>query len=209
MIKLIVFDLWRTLAHEDLEGKHSTSIMLESMKLGFSREKFIELFENSTQTKKWDKKTDAYANLCKHIGLTQDKKNIMLIKKIRDLAEKKIKPYSHTISMLKQIKKKGYKIGLLSNSTVFAVAQVKKNTKILEYIDYPLFSFNVGTVKPDLKFFRKILEISGCTPKEAIMIGDKKDADITPAKKIGMHTILYRDYETLKKDFTKFGIFLN
>jgi FMN phosphatase YigB (HAD superfamily) len=37
---------------------------------------------------------------------------------------------------------------------------LREKTRILDYIDYPLFSFDVGVVKPDLKIFEKMLEIA-------------------------------------------------
>ena len=47
---------------------------------------------------------------------------------------------------------------------------MKEKTAILDYIDYPLFSFGLGTIKPDLAFFEKMLEITACKPEETIMV---------------------------------------
>ncbi len=205
MIKLIIFDLWQTLAYRNV-GYSTTSVMLEKTKAAIPKKKFVKIFENSLQTRKWKSKFKAYENLCRNMGLETTKKNISLLMRIRDKAEKETKLYPHTLPMLKKLRKKGYKLGLISNSSVFAVAQLKRKTKLLDCMDYPLFSFDVGVVKPNLKFFRKMLKLAKCKPEEAIMVGDKLDDDVLPPKKLGMHSILYTDYENLKKEMARFGI---
>jgi len=205
MIKLVIFDLWQTLAYRDVEYS-TTSMMLEKTGADIPKDKFVKIFEESLQTKKWESKFKAYRNLCKNMGLKTTEYNIKLLRDIRDKAEEETKLYSHTMPMLKKLRKEGYKTGLISNSSVFAVEQIKQKTNLLEHIDYPLFSFDVGVIKPNLKFFTKMLEICKCKPEETIMIGDKLNDDVIPPKKIGMKALQYKDYETLKKDLKKFNV---
>lgn len=205
MIKLIIFDLWQTLAYRDVDYS-TTSKMLEKTKISIPKKKFVKIFERSIQTKKWTSKYRAYRNLCKNMGLKITEQNVKLLMSIRDKAEARTKLYSHTLPMLKQLKNQGYKIGLISNTSIFGIKKVNKKTKLLKYIDYSLFSFEAGVIKPDLKIFKKMLEISKCKPKETIMIGDKPHDDVIPPKKLGMNAILYKDYKTLKKDLKKFRI---
>ena len=207
MIKLIIFDLWQTLAYRDVE-KGSTTQMLEQTWSSLPKKDFVKIFENSVQTQKRSNKYEAYENLCKNMGLQTTKDNIDLLMNIRDYAESKAKEYPHTIWMLSQLKKLWYKIWLLSNSSIFAIEILKEKTKILDYIDYPLFSFEVGTIKPDLAFFEKMLEITGYKPEEAIMVWDKLDDDVIPPRELGMNAILFENYEQLKSDFASFWIVL-
>jgi HAD superfamily hydrolase (TIGR01549 family) len=182
--------------------------MLKLLNKEISLEEGIKIFESSLQTRKWDSKFEAYKNLCKNMGLETTKSNINLLMQIRDKAEEETKLYSHTLSMLKQLREQGYKIGLISNSSVFAIEQIKAKTNLLDYIDYPLFSFDVGVIKPNLKFFGEMLKISGCKPEETIMIGDKKKDDVLPPRELGMNAILYTDYQQLRKDLAPFGIII-
>ena len=46
-----------------------------------------------------------------------------------------------------------------------------------------------GIAKPDKRIFNIALAKSGCKPENTIMIGDRIDNDIVPAKLSGMHTI--------------------
>jgi FMN phosphatase YigB (HAD superfamily) len=127
---------------------------------------------------------------------------------IRDEAENHTKEFKHTITMLKQLKETWYKIWLISNCSIFALEKIKEKTKILDYIDYPLFSFEVGIIKPNLKIFEKMLEISWCKPEETIMIWDKIWDDVLPPKQLGISSLLYENYEQLKKDLLGYGVVL-
>jgi HAD superfamily hydrolase (TIGR01509 family) len=53
-------------------------------------------------------------------------------------------------------------------------------------------SREMGLSKPDPAFYQVLLEQAGCAPGEAVMIGDRLDNDIAPAKKLGMWTIHVR-----------------
>lgn len=206
MIKLIIFDLWQTLAYRDVKYS-TTSKMLEKTGAKILKEKFVKMFEESIQTKRWNSRFEAYKSLCKNMKIAITPENINLLIDIRDKAESETKLYPHTISMLKQLRKQGYKIGLISNSSIFAVEHIKK-TDLLNYVDYPLFSFDVGVIKPDLKFFKEMLKISKCKPQETIMIGDKLNDDILPPQSIGMNAIFFKDYKQLKTELISFGIFI-
>ena len=46
--------------------------------------------------------------------------------------------------------------------------------------------------KPEHKFFIHAMREVGCTPEEAVMVGDRIDNDIIPAKELGMHSIRVR-----------------
>jgi FMN phosphatase YigB (HAD superfamily) len=51
---------------------------------------------------------------------------------------------------------------------------------------------DLATTKPDLRFFESIVKRSGVDPRECIMVGDRIDKDVIPAKLLGMKTILIR-----------------
>jgi HAD superfamily hydrolase (TIGR01549 family) len=46
--------------------------------------------------------------------------------------------------------------------------------------------------KPDPRYFESVLDKAGVTPDSSIMVGDRIDKDIVPAKMIGMSTIRMR-----------------
>jgi HAD superfamily hydrolase (TIGR01549 family) len=140
------------------------------------------------------------------MGIGTDRKDVRAMTEIADVADESMTLFPHTVGMLKGLRKSGYKTGLLTNTSVFAAEILKRKTKILDYIDFPVFSFEVGAVKPDLRIFRRILEISGFRPEETVMVGDKPVDDVKCARRIGMKAILFTDYEQLKRDLKKLGV---
>ena len=75
-----------------------------------------------------------------------------------------------------------------------------ENLGVLRWFSHREVSGTFGIKKPDNRFFRTILDRAGFTPSEAIMIGDRLDNDIIPAKKLGLRTIWFRQgrYATLE-----------
>ena len=43
--------------------------------------------------------------------------------------------------------------------------------------------------KPDRALFLRALSLSGCDAADAVMVGDRPDNDIMPAKALGMKTV--------------------
>ena len=54
-------------------------------------------------------------------------------------------------------------------------------------------SAELGCAKPDKEIFEKALELAGCAAQESVMIGDRLDNDIIPAKAVGMKTVWVRN----------------
>jgi len=55
-----------------------------------------------------------------------------------------------------------------------------------------VLSDEVGFSKPDTRIFFHALKVAGCEPEKAVMVGDRLDNDIGPAKSIGMTTVWVR-----------------
>ena len=81
-----------------------------------------------------------------------------------------------------------YSLGIAANQ-VSNSKKALKGIDVLQYFKFLGISEDIGFEKPDTRFFTTILERTSVQPAEAIMIGDRIDFDILPAKKIGMKTI--------------------
>lgn len=94
-------------------------------------------------------------------------------------------PESYTC--LEKLSKK-YKIGVIANQLPGTVARLEKHG-ILKFIDIVIASAEEGIEKPDRKIFELALSRADCRSENAVMIGDRVDNDIIPAKKMGMKTV--------------------
>lgn len=98
--------------------------------------------------------------------------------------------YPDAAACLEQLRKR-YKIGIIANQVPGTAKRLEQHG-VLQFIDLVIASAEEGVAKPDLRIFELALERSGCQPEEAVMIGDRIDNDIIPAKQLGMHTVWIR-----------------
>lgn len=107
-------------------------------------------------------------------------------------------PYEDTEECLRTLSRK-YKIGIIANQSPGTAGRLERYG-LLRYIDLVVASAEEGVSKPDFRIFQIALEKSGCMPARAVMIGDRVDNDIIPARAMGMHTIwlqcgIWRDWQ--------------
>lgn len=81
-----------------------------------------------------------------------------------------------------------YRLGVIANQSPGAEKRLMERG-LREYFEFVLGSGDIGVAKPDERIFRLALEVSSCIPERAVMIGDRLDNDIRPAKLLGMKTI--------------------
>lgn len=98
------------------------------------------------------------------------------------------KLYDDTESVLRFLCERGYNIGVIANQAAGTQKRLE-NWGLMKYIQLVIASAEEGVAKPDKRIFEIALERSMCSPTEAVMIGDRIDNDIIPAKKMGMATI--------------------
>ncbi|MDD3627810.1 MAG: HAD family hydrolase [bacterium] len=97
---------------------------------------------------------------------------------------------SSVYKVIKELREKGYKIGIISNSDGRLVNQLK-SLKVYDLFDAVLDSREVGVEKPDPEIFRLALKKFKVEPSEAIYVGDIYSIDIKPAQQLGIRAILF------------------
>ena len=98
--------------------------------------------------------------------------------------------YPDTMECLRILKKK-YKLRIIANQ-IPGVEKRLDGMGIRRYFDVIVSSAEEGVAKPDPRIFNIALIRAGCTPEQAVMIGDRIDNDIVPAKQMGMKTVWIR-----------------
>ena len=95
--------------------------------------------------------------------------------------------YPDTAKCLQSLEKK-YKLGIIANQIPGAEKRLE-DMGIRQFFDVIVASAEEGVAKPDPRIFRIALDRAGCAPEQAVMIGDRIDNDIVPAKQLGMKTV--------------------
>lgn len=90
---------------------------------------------------------------------------------------------------LKSLKSR-YKLGIIANQSPGSEKRLT-GWGVRHFFSFVLASAEEGVSKPDPIIFERALEKAGCAPEEAVMIGDRIDNDVRPAKRMGMKTIRF------------------
>ena len=93
--------------------------------------------------------------------------------------------------LLAELTARGLRLGLAANQPVEVVERMEK-VGIAKYFQSTAVSGTHGYYKPDERLFLHACEALSVAPEECIMVGDRVDCDIVPAKSLGMRTVRLR-----------------
>lgn len=100
-------------------------------------------------------------------------------------AKATIRPYPDVPRALSVLKERGYRLCIASEGN-----EIKQWDKLIRLGLRDVFDGVFVANRKDVKFFKGILKKLGIKPEEALVVGDKLDKDIAPARKLGMRTAL-------------------
>lgn len=103
---------------------------------------------------------------------------------------KATKPVDGAIETIKKLKKRGLKVGIVSDAPRLKAWQRLNLMEMDDLFDVVVAFDDTRKKKPDEMPFRKALEKLKVRPEEAVMVGDWYEKDIQGAKKLGMKTVL-------------------
>ncbi len=105
----------------------------------------------------------------------------------RDLFE----PRPGMAELLAELRARGLKLGLAANQPAAALARLDRHG-MGSVFDHREVSATLGLYKPDPRLFLAACEALGVPPAACLMVGDRIDNDIAPARALGMATLLFR-----------------
>ena len=169
-LRWLFFDVGSTLVDETAAYEHRIREMIAGT--GVSYEAFQQKRQEfAQQNLRGDPEAAAYFGLTKTPWHHEDEK-----------------PYPAAARVLRTLKVRGYRIGIIANQSAGTVGRLR-GWGLLPLIDLVTASAEAGVSKPDPAIFRLALAQAGCPAEQAAMIGDRLDNDVTPAKALGMYTI--------------------
>jgi 8-oxo-dGTP diphosphatase/putative hydrolase of the HAD superfamily len=83
---------------------------------------------------------------------------------------------------------KSYKMGILGQYGN-DLLNFLESKNILKYFSYREIQDDYGITKPDPRYFEAVLKKCNCKAEESVMVGDRIDKDVIPAKLAGMKTV--------------------
>ena len=179
----IFFDLGYTLINEDEAAMGRLTQVSDALRqrgIDASPEELHAAFE--TAAVRFD--PNPFRSLL--LALTDDEDVIAFVRSSGRYPKELETPYPQAQGLLEQLAGQ-YKLGIIANQPPGTPERLERYG-LARYFDVCVSSGDVGISKPDPAIFHLALEQAGCGPTEAMMIGDRLDNDIRPAKALGFLT---------------------
>lgn len=199
MFKNIVFDIGNVLLdfkpREYLKNKGlNDSLIDELMTCIFRSREWIELDKGTIEVE------EAIDNF---IDFAPNLRNEIL--EVMEDWPSMLKPKEDTIGILYALKRKGYKIYLLSNFHKKAFEITREINSFIEEVDGYVISWEHNYIKPQKDIYRELLNKYSLIEEETLFIDDMED-NVKGAEKVGIKGVIFTDAEELKKTFIEYDI---
>ena len=187
-LKAVLFDLYDTLAY------------LSSEVIQEARRELARLA--SVDAEAWAKvwRANAMDRMLGKLGGMEDQIRLMLrglgadppAELIVDLAERENRAWGRAVTLypealptLRELKRRGYKLGLVSNCSCQAGAVIHQ-LGLAELMDALVLSCDVGVAKPDTAIFLHACQALEVEPTECMFVADGAFTELDAAKALGM-----------------------
>ncbi|MEO0292404.1 MAG: HAD family hydrolase [candidate division WOR-3 bacterium] len=208
-IKAITFDYWDTLVPIDEEKikkmreERAKEVVrfLKEKGYDFSYEevkeissKVWELYRVNPINNKEVTLNIMAEEILKNLKIRKRKKMVESLVKIYEeyLYKAGLSVDKEVIEVIKILKEKGFKLGIVSNTPGGNVEKkILEDTGISSFFDIMLFSSFEGVRKPHPEIFMKVINFFKIRPEELLHIGDTPELDIEGPLKIGAKAILW------------------
>lgn len=118
----------------------------------------------------------------------------------RVMSTEYIKLYPGTKEMLKELKKAGKNVYLLSNAQRIFTAYEMRRLDIFDLFDDVFISSDYNTKKPDIRFYKELINKHDIDVSKSLFIGNDSTTDIKGAKKCRMDAFYVKSNISPKDD---------
>lgn len=106
----------------------------------------------------------------------------------RKTKELSLRPYPNVIPTLSKLRKRGYKLGIVTDAPKFQAWTRLYQLGLEKYFDLVIAFEDTGKKKPSQLPFRTAIRKLRMKPEEIMMVGDSIKRDVDGAKRLGMRT---------------------
>ena len=116
-----------------------------------------------------------------------------------------IKQRDYAIPWIRELKKSGYQVLVLSNFPKKVYELFQNEMTFLQEVDGGILSYQDQVIKPDKAIYNLLMNRYQLEPQECVFLDDLKD-NIKTAKELGMHTILFTTKEEAQDELRKLNV---
>lgn len=199
MIKTVIFDIGNVLTYFQWEKFYRG--------FGFSETVYEKLVQATVMNEAWDELDRGKLTTAEVIDL--------FIKNAPDIANEIYQVFEnvneivikadHAIPWITSLKEKGYQVLVLSNFSEKVYEDCGEALSFLPYTDGGILSYKDKVVKPMPEIYQILLERYQLQADECVFVDDLQ-RNIDAAKKFGIHTVLFTEYEKAVEDLKELGV---
>ena len=179
----MIFDLWDTLADWPLDESRALQRRMAE-RLGLDPDGFAAVWQETYQLRQTGPIRDALA------AVQADGRGLEEVLELRRaFTRAALVPRPGAVETLRALRKRGYRLGLLSVCTE-EVPAVWPETEFAGLFDSTVFSCSVGLCKPDRRVFRLAADELEVEPAECLFVGDGANDELAGAERAGMRAVL-------------------
>ncbi len=189
MIKAVVFDMFETLVSL-FEGRSYFGEHIAA-DTGCDPDEFRRVWHKT----EYDRSIGTYTieegleMTFRELGvLSEDKVELAAKKRMENLDDTFAALSDDTVRLLDELKDRGIKIGLITNSFSDECDQIIRS-RLYPYFDAALISYEQGICKPDPEIFARMIDKLGVKADECLYVGDGGSNELYAAKDAGMHPV--------------------
>jgi len=185
--KAVIFDLFETLVTEWGHEKYTKRKMCEDLGVNFAE--FAPLWEelHDKQYRGYITFKESLQFVCSRLGvtLTNDTIKKVTARRISTKAACFESPRQDVLSMLGELKNRGFRLAILSNCSEEEVTTIRESS-IAPYFDAIVLSYDTGLCKPESDIYQLAADRIGVDISECIFVGDVGSRELYGASEIGI-----------------------
>jgi putative hydrolase of the HAD superfamily len=187
MVKTILFDFWGTLVENGVWSPIKQVKNILDIKLPFSE--YVLRMERAMMTRKFDGLRASFTSICDEFNIQCTEEQYEQLIGMWNKSWMLSQPYEEIMEELSNLKQK-YQLILVSNTDCFSLPKVLEKYELEKYFTNVFLSCDLGMIKSDPRFFKKVLNELNLNINECVMVGDSIQSDIIAAKRLGIKAVL-------------------
>jgi len=198
VLKAVVFDFGGVIANTDkapiTQFIKTTFHLSDEEFQNLSVKRNVFLSKSGNERKFWEQ----------YAASKGQKLNKQWFQELEQIQMKSIHPIPQMLAIVKALKKKGYRVAMLSN-VLKAQAEVVRKLGLYDAFSPLLLSYKIGHEKPSPRAFKLLLKKLH-VPASCVLLVDNNRANVDAAKKLGIDAILFSTPEDLVNDLASRGV---
>ncbi len=189
----VLFDLYGTLVRPFRRREHLLAVAQCAQILGVPPDALQQAFNLDYQRRIRGELKSAWESLApmaRALGAQPSTAALSAAQEILDrFVEEGLEPLPQAIPLLEDLRRGGIAIGLCSNCSGEVPTRFMRGP-LGPFFEAPVFSSEVGFVKPNPRIYEAALAGLGLRPEEVLYVGDGSDNELSGAAACGMRAVL-------------------